>query len=430
MWQNVYGENGRVRDGGWTFFADKLRKEHQPSIKIELLDDDFDPIGQSIHSICQCRSYFSEASQFAPGQIQNVISDGNIDVDVDRGTRRTAELTILNPTAAFTPATEDFDPEGRWVGHVYLNRFVRIWRGLHEEGNHLYVPVGTFMVDTCEVMVEQNMSLVNLTMSDFWKKLTKSYMGSNRVYENDTPYNEIIRDFLDAAGVPRTGKYGAVLDSLGNRDPDDRRIKSKLKLSRGDSRGDKLKELAKKWNLDVYFDPLGVFRSEDRTRPKDKAKVWDFASALVDNDGRNGGLISIQRSFNDDNLYNHVIVIGTGNEKNVVRAAKADNNPRSKTNIDTIGDRVFLIESDRISTQQQANRALQRAWDKRFQLSETVVCDVICNPALEADDVIKITERDFALIDGNYRLRRFNIPLVTSRQTVEVANIIRGDDID
>jgi hypothetical protein len=427
MWQQVYDEDGDVMRGGWATFEEQLRGEHQPIVKVEMLNPFMEPIGSVIRSACVC-------VDAARGEITNLVSDGNVDIDTTRGTRRTAELTILNPSAEFTPATEDFDPEGQWVGKIYLNRNVRIWRGVHLGKKHMYVPVGTFMIDACDVLVEQNMSLVNLTMSDNWKRLAKSFFGAQVKYNSDDPderkYNTIIRDLLQSAGVPTSGKFAAVLDSMSERDIEDRRIHHVLKFERGESRGDRLKEITRRWGLDAYFDPMGVFRTEDRRDAQDKRTVWVFKSAPLDESGRNGGLISMKRSFNDDNLYNHVIVVGTGNEKGVVKVGRSDNNPRSKTNIDTIGDRVHLIETDKISNQNQAERALNKAWQLRFQISESIEADVVCNPALEGDDVIRISERDYAKVDGRYRLQAFNVPLITSRQTVRCVNIIRGDDLD
>jgi hypothetical protein len=395
-------------------FYQTLREEHDSHIKVVLLDTEFNEVeGGTIFSADETN------------EVTNFISSGNIDVDTTRGVRRTAELTLLNPTSEFTPSTEDFDPEGPWVGKVYLNRLVRIYRGVHVNGRQLSVPVGTFMIDIADVLVENNMSLVNLTMSDLWKKLNKSVFTHQKKYDEGTTYNEIIRDFLSAAGVALTGRHGANLDNLSGRSNNEKKIHKNMKFESGTSRGDKLKELAIKWDIDMYFDPLGRFISQDRRDAKDKAVEWSFYSS----DNRRGMLINIKRSFNDDNLYNHVVVIGTGNDKNVVRAERKDNDPRSKTRIGLIGDRVHMIESDKIDKEHEANKALNRAWKLRFQLLETMEAQVICNPGLEGDDVIRITEKDKAKVDGTYRLQRFNVPLVTALQTVQMTNIIREEDL-
>src|SRR3990167_250572 len=365
-------------------------------------------------------------SKHSENDLTNVISDGNIDVDTTRATRRTGEITLLNPEAEFTPATADFDSEGPWVGKIYLNRIVRLYRGLYVGEQAYYVPVGTLMIDVCDVLVEQNMSLVNLTLSDRFKMMTKAQWGYPKSYPKETLYNDIIFDIIDSCGVQTSGFYGAILDGLKDRSVADRKTNVKITFEQGENKGDKLKELTRRWNIDAYFDPLGVFRTEDRLRPRDKAPVWNF-HAEESSDGRNGMLVSIRRSFNDDNLYNHVVIIGTGNKKKVIRAVRRDERPYSKTSIARIGDRMHIFESDKISTQAEANRALNRAWDLRFQLSEEIELRTISNPALEGDDVIRITEREKAKIDGKYRLQRFNIPLVTSLQTHQAVNIIYGD---
>ena len=412
MWRQVTDETGRIIHNG-AFFRE-LRQNHQVTTKIELLDTRLREInGGNIFS------------KDRTNELTNFIVDGNIDVDSSRGIRRTAELSLLNPTAEFTPATENFDPEGPWVGKIYLNRIIRIHRGVYVGKQPMYVPVGTFMVDVADVIVEQNMSMVDLTLSDLWKKMSKAYFTGHKVYPADTPYNTIIREIIDSCGVQMTGKNGAIIDSLSERSVADRKTNNKIVFESGDSKGDKLKELTHRWGIDAYFNPMGVFVTEDRRDAKDRATAWRFYSS-PDSDGM---LISLKRSFSDDNLYNHVVVIGTGAKKGVVRVSKADTNPTSKTNINLLGDRMYLVESDQISTVAEANRVLNKAWKIRFQLSETIDAETICNPALEADDVINIEERDFIKVDGNYRLRRFNISLVTSRQSIQVANIIREVDV-
>lgn len=421
MWTQTYDRHGSIVNGGWTHLEEAIKGEHQPIIKVDMLDASLNSFGKYILSTGQGGSEL--------GNFTDVVSDGSIDVDYDRGTRRTAELTLLNPSAEFTPTTAGYESEGEWSGLFYINRIVRIWRGANTNHGELYVPVGTFMIDAPEIIVEENMSLANLTMSDLWKKLTKSFYGYNKKYVKGTLYNTIIKDLLDSAGVPRTGKYAANLSALAGRDLADRKTTNAVKFSIGDSRGERLKELVKAWNIDAYFDPLGVFKTEDRESDRSKAVRWTFESKSIDNKGQNGGLVSLTRSFNDDNLYNHVIIIGTGNEKNTVKASRSITRETSKFNIATIGDRVFLKESDKIGTQAQANKALERIWAKKIQFSETINAEVICNPGLEADDKIRIIEGTHALVNDTFRLRKFNVPLITSKQTIEVTNTIRDEDL-
>lgn len=414
MWWQIYDQWGNRLEGGLPQFQQEIAGDHQPIVKVEMLNTDLIPVGESLYSDPR-------------GQVQNIVSDGNVDVDIERGTRRTAELTFLNPSGEWSPSTEGMDPDGWYTGLIYINRAVRIWRGVKVGALEMYVPVGTFLIDQSEVIVEQNMSMVNLTMSDFWKKLHKSKWTWNGHYDKGTFYYDIVRDILDKAGVPLEGPMGANLDWLHDRDIEDKRIQRKMNFSVGESRGERLLKMGEKWDLNFYFDPLGIFHSEDRTKDRYKQERWHFASSPTWG-GSTGGLISVTRTFNDDNLYNHVVVIGTGNEKEVVRASRQDDAWWSKTGIPRIGQRTLVIETDHISKQWQANRALNRAWDKRFRIAETITAEVVCNPLLEADDVVRITEREYAKVDGRYRLRRFNVPLITSRQTIEASNILRETD--
>lgn len=397
----------------WTIsqaFAQTLRGEHQLACKVVLLDTKFNPVeGGTIFSADQTN------------EISNFITDGNVDVDSERGTRRTAELTLLNPTAEFTPATENFDPEGPWVGKIYLNRIVRLYRGVYVHNQPEYVPIGTFMIDNAEVIGERNMSLVVITLSDLWKKLGKSSTSGPINYPVGKLYTDIVRDMLTATGADQP--LAPVIDELGSRAADDTKLGKKLTIEEGSSRGDTLKELAKEWDIDVYFDPMGRFILQDRKAARDKSVVWHFYSSSE----RTGMLEGVRRSFNDDNLYNHVVVIGGGS--NPIRREKIDTDPRSKTRVSLIGDRVWLIKDEKLNTASKCDKALKRAWDLRFQISETLQCTTICNPALEADDVIRVTDETWTKVNGTYRLTRFNIPLISSRQTIQAANIIWEKDL-
>ena len=421
MWKTVYNSYGEVVKGGWQHFSGEIQGEHQPLIMVEMLETDLSSSGRFLLT--------TAAGGGDSDNFENVLTDGQVDVDYERGTRRTSEITILNPSASFTPSTKGYDSDGPWAGLIYVNRVVRLWRGVRSAHGDLYVPIGTFFIDAAQVVVEQNMSLVNLTLSDFWKKLTKSYFGYNKKYKKGTYKNAIIKDILDAAGVPRTGPYGAVLTKMSGREKAGKIIGKAYKFEKGESRGEILKNLAKDWNLDMYFDPLGVFRSEDRKSDRSKQLVWTFRSQEIDTKGQNGMLITVSRSFNDDNLYNHVILIGTGNEKKVLKESRKVRNRASKFHEDRIGDRVFFMENDKWSSQSDLREAMARIWAKRINFSEDITAEVICNPALEADDKIKIVEREFAKVADSYRLQRFSVPLVTSKMDINATNIIRDEDL-
>lgn len=384
-------------------FRSELRNDaHQIASKATVLDSAFREIPDG--------DFFTAGAD----DFQDYIVDGNVDIDVSRGTRRTAELTILNDSGGFTPdgSTTDYD------GKFYVNRNIRLYRGVVLSGGvSVFAPIGTFMIDTIDVLVERNMSIVNLTLSDHWKKFNKSLVVRTKTYPEGMRINEVIRDFAAHAGADYP--LAPNLDSLGTRPNDAKELNKKLVIERGDSRGEVLKDLADKYGIDLYFNQEGRLTSNDRKDPKDVTEVWHFYSG--DGQTNSGMLTNVRRTLSDDNLYNHVFVIGLGDEKNPVIYQQKNTNPDSAVNINRIGERVRILESQKWKTQAQVNEAGKKLWDRRFNLFEEIVIDTICQPALEADDVIRITEKKFSKVDGLYRIKQLSVPLTTSKQTIRVA---------
>jgi len=421
MWRQVYDINGAKVASNTLFFQalSTLNEQATPqaSVKVEFLDTDLRKVKDS--------TIFSADRT---NNVTNFITDGNIDVDTTRGARRTGELTIMNPTSEFTPGTDQFQGgSGVFTGKVYLNRIVRIWKGAYVAGQPYFIPVGTFMIDGASVIMERNMSLVNLTMTDLWKKMAKSYIGAEqKTFDAKTPYNDIIRTLADDSGVDLDTMQ---IGSLGGRDIEDRRIQKKLIIKEGESRGDRLKSLCQQWNIDIYFDPMGSLRSEDRTTDRDRETAWTFSTPPIVA-GAGGHLVTLTRSFNDDNLYNHVVVTYNLDDKNKTpkRVYRMNNNVNSPLNVDRIGRRVLIKNYENIHTEAAANRALDKLWKLRTQLSETIDAQVISNPALEGDDVIRFRELDFVKVDARYRLSRFTVPLVSNLQTLQAMNLLTEED--
>jgi hypothetical protein len=59
----------------------------------------------------------------------------------------------------------------------------------------------------------------------------------------------------------------------------------------------------------------------------------------------------------------------------------------------------------------------EKLWDTKYNIAEEIVIDTICNPALEGDDVIRITQPE-AKLAYVYRIASMNVPLTTSKQTI------------
>lgn len=385
-------------------FRQELRNpNHQIAAKAQLLDTAYREI--------------PDGEFFTPGadDFQDFIIDGNIDIDRERGTRRTAELTILNKDGGFTP---DASPD--YEGKFYVNRVVRLYRGVVlAGGTTVYAPAGTFLIDAIDTIVERNMSTVNLTLSDPWKKFNKALVTKTQSYPVGTHFNTIVTQF--AAWTGTDYPLAPALDPLTGpeRNTNNTTLRSKLTMERGENRGEILKTLAQRFGVDLYFNVEGRLVSHDRKDPKDAQEVWHFYSSQK----LDGMLLSVRRTLSDDNLYNHVFVIGLGNEKLPVIYERKNTDNSSLVSVDRIGDRVNILESQTWKTVDQVTAAGQQLWGKQFNLFEDIAIDTICNPALEADDVIRITE-PLSKLGALYRIIQMNVPLTTSKQTIHVARNI------
>lgn len=412
-------------------FKDTLRGEHQQAVRITFLN----AFMQQVSELGQIDSCFCLDDS---RDVTDFVSDGNVDIDVDRIIRRTAGLTILNPSGRFTPrrskdidTDDDGDPNSTLVGYVYLNRYVRIERGVHiNSKQHLYAPVGTFMIDVAEIISERNMTVVNLTLSDLGKKLVKSVFTESKTYENDF-YYDIIESIVKQAGIKESEIER--IDKLEGRKVDEKKFKGKLKFEQGESRGERLKELCDKWDIDIYFNPMGKLVTEDRRSDKDKVPQWHFSTVPGNGDGMT---VTITRSLSDDNLFNHLIVVGSKDEKNLIVRERINDNKNSKTSVQRIGDRAKYIETDKIGDVDGVMKLLNRQWERRLSFEETLSLTTICMPALEGNDVITVYDPKTRIYDKKnnnkgkrYRIKRFNVPLVTSKQDIELVDTVSMDEL-
>ena len=337
----------------------------------------------------------------------DILVDGNVDADTTRLTRRTFTANVLNPDGIWSPGSD-------WGGMFYVNRMIRTWRGIDFGSGYELVPTGTFLIDSADVIVERSMSMVTLSGSDLWKKFGKSAFPKAKSWADGTSINSIIASVADAAGITVLN-----LDPLLDRASADRLITKTFAVERGDNRGEALARLATAHGIDIYFDVLGRLTTQDFNAPGDKAIVYHYGP------DRNNNLLTVKASFTDDNLYNAVLVVGTGDKDNVVTFRVRDTDPTSVTNVDRIGERVFIYESDSIKDVGVAETTAIRLFYKKVLINEDITLETICHPAFEGNDVINVKETEFSGLDSNFRIKAFTVPMSTTRQTIRLLREIK-----
>lgn len=337
----------------------------------------------------------------------NVV-DGGVDVDITRGNRRTFQMNLLNNDAEFSPGTD-------LSGLFYVDRAVRIWRGVGYGGDvEELVPAGTFLIDRADVTVERNMSIVTLAGQDRWKMLAKSQFTVPTTYDAGTSLNTVFRAMAADAGITQL-----ILDPLLDRTTDSKTLNVSRHYEVGDRRGEELVKLCDSFGIDVYFDPLGRLVTQDFRDPADSSPVWRFEP------GEQTLLSQLQASWDDEGLFNHVVVTGTGDPLQTYRSERKDEDPISPTRIARIGDRVKRMESPVLASQEAVDKASLTLYYNNLVLTENVRLEAICNPALEGNDVVDVIEGTYSGLNSRYRLTQFNVPLSTSKQTLHMTRAVR-----
>lgn len=375
-------------------FASALRSPvHTFRVTMQVLDTDFNIV----------REFTDTGDADAP---DNYLVDGSVDLDISRGARRAFTASLLNPEGIFSPGSD-------WGGLFYVNRLIRFYRGISYGTSSELVPIGTFMIDHADVVVERNMSMVVLTGQDLWKKVAKSQWDHPKSWAAGTDLVALIKEIAGYAGVTRF-----VDDLSDDRTGDSRELNKKFSVEQGDYRGDAITKLAAAYGLDVYFDPLGRLVIADYRSPEDTRVVWTY------DPDQDGMMLMVRPSYRDDGLFNHALVVATGGGTTITSHMR-DTDPRSVTNVNRIGDRVFKYETDTISTQAAADAACRKVFYANVLVNEDVTMDAICNPALDGNDVIAVRESQYSKVNSTYRIRTLTIPFSSSRQTAQLGRTIK-----
>lgn len=310
----------------------------------------------------------------------------------------------------------EFSPNSQWGGLFYVNRLIRLFRGLVIGNNQVeYIPVGTFMVDKTETLVERNLSSVVLSGSDLWKKFSKSQYVEPTSYPKGMMLNDFIAQVSTEAGVTKR-----VLDALSNRTASSDRLQAAVSFEKGDTRGDALMQVCTAYSVDIYFDPMGTLVTEDLRSPGSRSTVWTYGYT-----DQSADLAYLIRSVTDDErLYNHVHVSGTADEENIFTAERKDTDPLSPTNINRIGDRVYRMSSGVLASQESVDLAANSLFYSTRIIGQTVNLEAICHPAIEGNDVLSVIEPRYTELATSFIVNTFNVPLLTSRQKISMKRVV------
>ncbi|MGG2091227.1 hypothetical protein AB1283_25950 [Bacillus sp. S13(2024)] len=359
------------------------RQQKQVSIKLELYDSNDNFIREITQSV-------------------NKDSAGSISVDSERDIRRSFSFSLVNKNNEYTYGTDKL---------VWLDKRVKLYIGLKLlNGTTEYVPQGYFIVTSPSTSHDTGGSITNLTGQD------KAYLYTGNL-------GKFIYQTKIATGLKITEaiKIIAPSEKWLNFDDITDVVPYELTYEPNSNKWEAMKQLAELAKCAIYYDVNGYLRLKkiELENFQNQSTVWNFTVG----DRFYAGNV---RTLQDENLYNHVIVLGGGSQTAVVskEIKVTETNPKWKDNpyrIEKIGWRPKWHNegtADPIITTDDL--ALWRAkWMlmKYLGYVDSVQMPISPHYLLDADDIINI-EDPVNGVTGRHMIKSLDIPLSPALMTV------------
>ena len=326
-----------------------LRGDYRPVVRLYLLNQD-ETIREEI--------------------TQDLIVGGNLHCVLQNGMRRTATITINNEDLRYTP-----NPNRLWFGQKF-----KLYAGiLLEDGTEYLRPQGVFYSSNPSASFLQSNRLATLNLVDKWAYLDGSLFGKVK----GTYY---IPKTVQMGGQPiTTSLFDAVTFTLqqddGNGNYVDpirpffdnsisiRSLPYTLRSTATGTYADVLLELNKMMIGSMGYDQNGrlcVTSANVDVDHSTQSIVWRYTDDSTQ-------LFTLDAVSQMSNVYNHVYVVGATIDGDIIKGEAKCTLPSYETNIQRVGDKVLVIEDQKLYSaeyaQQRAEYELKQAQRLGYQLS-------------------------------------------------------------
>ena len=327
------------------------------------------------------------------------IAEGTLHVNLQNGTRRTADVTIANASGLYDYA----------VGKLWYGQEIALDEGLLlPNGEEFYIQQGVFVIKDPASSVQPGKTTIALSLVDKWANLDGSLRGNlegtHQVPVGTNVFSPIT-SLLRAErgnGIPVdnvTPVYTSYYDGKTQTLPSGESVpltETPYTItidSENGTEADIILALAETLNAWVGYDAMGRLRidpSQDDILDTEKALIWEFSTEETT-------LLGMTYSAQNTEVYNDYIVTGEQLEDYSQPSARAQNlDPASPTNVNLIGRKTFRESKSGYATDRQCrDYALWRL--KRaaiLQNSVTIECSQLMH--LEENKLVSIARTDKA----------------------------------
>lgn len=325
------------------------------------------------------------------------VADGSISVNLQNGKRRTATVTLSNLDGSF-----DYNVNTVWFGtEIALDEGLIL-----PDGEEYYIQQGVFLIENPTESIRPGNRVATYNLVDKWANLDGTLFGNlESTYEVPSgtnifqPINAILTlDKGNGQPVDRvTPIYTEYYNSKSQALPDGSTaaITNAPYTLRVDSDNgtyaDVILGLAGMVNAWIGYDQTGALRidpSQDDILDTNKPVLWQFSMDRVT-------FLGADYTVKNTEVYNDYIVIGELLDDNSQPAGRATNlDPRSDTNVQTIGRKTFRMSAPGFATDQQCQDLavwkLKRS--SALQKAITISCSQIFH--IEENSLVSIVRTD------------------------------------
>jgi hypothetical protein len=270
------------------------------------------------------------------------------------------------------------------------------WLSDYQADGEWETQIGEFCIDQLN---DQNFPYhIKVSARDYMKRMMQSKLTQDETFVSGTSVSDMIVALARNSGITNQ------INVPGST----RVLTSDLAYTRGTARADIAIAAANGIGQQLYFDMFGHLTMEPLPDPTLDPTLQTFKT------GPDGNLVRLDRSTNDSNLFNHVVVFGSPDGNQLPYFGEAMNtDPSSPTRIARIGDRLAdPMEFDTVNSDLEAEdlafKFLRVSALETYELG----WDAICYPHLDANIVTKnIDPKAYDFEPDKYLMDTLNIPL-------------------
>lgn len=286
------------------------------------------------------------------------IQSGTLSVNLQNGQRRTATVTLSNLDSAFDYA----------VNKLWFGQRLRLSMGIDIPSiGEFYLPQGVFYIRNPQNLVSYKERTTSLSLADKWAYLDGSLFGTlDASYEVNSGTNifeaiasllklsrytygsadpdptkwidnvaPVFTDYYDGRIYSVTNSDGSITQDIAMTD-----TPYTISESRGSSIGSLILRLNEMLAGLIGYDSTGALRldpSQDDVSDVDKPVLFSFGMDKPN-------LAKLSENPKPTDIYNTVIVSGEGLTDKSVWAKASNIDPKSDTNVNLIGMKIFTEE--------------------------------------------------------------------------------------